>query len=98
MAKGSEETVPVTEPPPPTTTLILVGSTNSFPKFDELNKAQANYPDWSNLCADGLRLVDLWDYTCGDVTKPPDPDQARIWTKNDEKARACIRMHIDAGE
>jgi hypothetical protein len=59
---------------------------------------QANYPNWSNLCADGLRLVDLWDYACSDITKPPDPDQARIWTKNDEKACACIRMHIDVGE
>src|SRR4051812_22349664 len=78
--------------------LVLVGLTNSFPKFDELNKAQGNYPDWSNLCADGLRLVDLWDYTCGDITRPTDQDQARVWTKNDEKARACIRMRIDAGE
>jgi hypothetical protein len=97
-------TRPPTPVPTPATTpattpaLTLVGSTNSFPKFDELNKALANYPDWSNLCADGLRLVDLWDYTCGDIEKPTEPDQARIWTKNDEKAQACIRMRIDAGE
>jgi hypothetical protein len=90
------ETTPATATATPA--LTLVGSTNSFPKFDELNKALANYPDWSNLCADGLRLVDLWDYTCGDTEKPTNPDQARIWTKNDEKARACIRMRIDAGE
>ncbi|XP_033204457.1 uncharacterized protein LOC117165106 [Bombus vancouverensis nearcticus] len=64
--------------------------------IEKLNKE--NYDTWKLQMEAILIKDDLWGYANGSIIKPEAADEASLWNKRDDKARADIILTISSSE